>query len=134
MASISEVEALALTEATRAARAVAERTSPTPAQAAMDVMCAYLVARAQLDCATQIDPELTEDQKKALSLVHAVLKNVGIEPPVSKQVLRFMQDRGVPLLLTVRPPSAPDAAVRPSAPRRDGVLRSVWRWIARRTS
>ena len=125
-------EQYALERAVDAAAHVAQRVSPTPVQAAMEVMCAFLIAQEQLRRANKEAGPLTEDEKAARELSDLMLKSVGFDGAQSAQTTRAMTLFGLPLLLRTRLPNVTDVPAPPAAPRRGGVVQAVWQWIVRR--
>ena len=124
----------ALHRAVDAATHVAKTVSPTPTQAAMEVMCAFLIAQEQLRRANKEAKPLTQDEQATKELADAMLKSVGFDGAQSAQTTRAMTLFGLPVLLRVRQPNLTDASARPDLPRRDGSLQAVWRWLARRSA
>jgi predicted naringenin-chalcone synthase len=72
----------ALSAAVRAAEAVAIRTASTPAEAAMQVACAFLIARAQLELAVRAERRTLSDIASAA--VVAVTGYAGPSPEDSR--------------------------------------------------
>lgn len=85
-----EQQALAL--CVDAAVAVAKKTAATPTEAAMQVACAYLVAREQLQQSEPIEPS---------DAVDAMMKSAGFKP-TDFETTRVMQALGLKPLLQFR--------------------------------
>lgn len=128
----SPIERYALERAVDAAVHVAKAVSPTPTQAAMEVVCAFLIAQEQLRRADKAAQPLTQDDKDAQALADAVLRSVGFDGTQTPQTTRAMTLFGLPLLLRTRLPNRTDGPAPSAAPRRGGVVQAVWQWLVRR--
>lgn len=127
----TDIEKYALERATDAAWHVAQRVSPTPVQASLEVMCAFLIAKEQLRRANKEAEPLTDDDRSARELAEIALKSTGFDCGRTPQTNRAMVLFGLPLLWRIRLPNVTDGPERTDAPRRGGVLRAVRQWIFR---
>lgn len=117
----------ALLIAVETAQAVAQRTAPNAATAAMEVMCAYLIADAQLQIAKkQRDPI----KDPCGELADRLLAAAGFEMP-SADAMRAMGLLGLQPLLRMKQSMPTGVLVPLDVPRRGGWRKAVSDWLLR---
>ena len=119
---MTDTELRALEAATNAAQSVAARTAATPCEAAMEVVCAFLVAREQLRRANKEADRSLEESSAAAKISEALLTASGFSAP-DPLTSRAMTLLGLQPLLRIRQSKDPSRPA-PSVPPHPGEART----------
>lgn len=124
-------EELALEAAVTAAQRAAELHGIKPCEAAMEVMCAFLVARQQLRMANKEGDKSFDDAMTQARVTDALMTSVGFSAP-DPVTVRAMVLLGLQPLLRIRSSSDPSPPAQPEPPRPDAAKTAAPWWRLRR--